>query len=101
MKKEELSLEEICHNLCQELDTNTDDDMQAYIAHAKEFLNYSRDDLIAKEATHELLKTFLVIVLIQEKEIAKLRQTVKMNSRFAETARRVSDTVKVKNNKGA
>ena len=73
MKKENLSLQEICSKLCQELDANTDDDLQTYIDHAKKFLGYSRDDLIAKEATQELLKTLLVIAFIQEKEIAKLK----------------------------
>ena len=73
MKKESLSLQEICEKLCQELEAKTDDDLQMYINHAKEFFGYSRDDLIAKGATHELLKTLLVIALIQEKEIAKLK----------------------------
>ena len=73
MKKEDLNLEDVCKKLCQELDANTDDDLQTYINHAKTFLGYSRDDLITKGATHELLKTFLVIALIQEKEIAKLK----------------------------
>ena len=78
MKKESLSLQEICEKLCQELDANTDDDLQAYINHAKEFLGYSRDDLIAKGATHELLKTVLVIALIQEREIAKLKMSMEV-----------------------
>ncbi len=74
--QEDLSLQEICEKLCQELDANTDDDLQTYIDHAKEFLSYSRDDLIAKGATYELLKTFLVIALIQENEIAKLKRAM-------------------------
>ena len=78
MKKESLSLQEICEKLCQELDANTDDDLQTYINHAKEFLSYSRDDLIAKGATHELLKTVLVIALIQEREIAKLKLSMEV-----------------------
>lgn len=76
MKTEKLSLQEICEKLCQELDANTDDDLQTYINHAKEFLGYSKDDLIAKGVTHELLETFLVIALIQEKEIAKLKRAM-------------------------
>lgn len=76
MKKEDLSLEEVCKKLWDELDENTDGDLQTYINHAKEFLSYSRDDLIAKGATYELLKTFLVVALIQEKEIAKLKRAV-------------------------
>ena len=73
MKKEDLRREEVGKKLWNELDENTDGDLQTYINHAKEFLSYSRDDLIAKGATHELLKTLLVIALIQEKEIAKLK----------------------------
>lgn len=76
MKKEDLSLEEVCKKLWEELNANTDGDLQTYINHAKEFLSYSRDDLIAKGAAYELLKTFLVIALIQEKEIAKLKRAV-------------------------
>ena len=75
MKEKDLSLEEICSKLCQELDANTDDDLKAYITHAKELLEYSLDEAIAKTATQELLKTLLVIALIQEKEIAKLKLT--------------------------
>ena len=72
----DLSLEEVCNKLCQELDANTDEELQTYINHAKIFLRYSLDDLIAKGATHELLKTFLTIALIQEKEIAKLKLAI-------------------------
>ena len=85
MKKGYLSLQEICSKLCQELDKNTDDDLESYITHAKEFLEYSRDDTITKTATQELLKTLLVIALIQEKKIAKLKLAI--GDRFTEAAR--------------
>ena len=72
-----LSLEETCAKLCQELDKNTDDALQGFINHAKDSLGCLHDDRIAQGAIKELLKTLLVISLVQEKEIHELKQAIK------------------------
>ena len=72
-----LSLEETCAKLCHEFDKNTDDELQGFINRAKDFLGCLHDDQIAQGAVKELLKTLLVILLVQEKEIHEMKQLMK------------------------
>ena len=77
MDKECESLKDICSKLCGEFDKNTDADQQAFIVHAKKSLGCLHDEQIAQGAIRELLKTLLVIAIVQMKEINKLKLAMK------------------------
>ena len=72
-----LSLEETCAKLCRELDKDTDEELQGFIDHAKASLECIHDEQISQGAIKELVRTLLVISLVQEKEICELKDALK------------------------